>query len=390
LLTGATSRQPDKVLLTTRGVEIRAPQSAQCGDPVSGCAAGRATLGLDPRIDRLSKQSADACRGGTGHFAPAQMVTGFDLMDAEYQPPRLVAASAALLLLGASAMISSPLLAQSVSDAMATRVEFPSTDGAIKLVGYVFAPEGPSVAPVPGVVMMHGRQGAYSTLANGVYAASTLSKRHQFWGRFWAAHGYLAVLVDGFGPRGYPQGFGRHTYGERPPELDEVTIRPRDAYAALAYLRTRGDAIADRIGLQGWSNGGSATLAAMAPDAPGTTRHDPVGGFRAALAFYPGCGLKDHFAATGYAAYAPLRVFMGTADEEVSPQVCRRLLERAGGDVRVRFYDGATHDFDDPGARRQRVEANAKAREDAVGRAAAFFAHELGGSPPASRSVSDP
>ena len=40
-------------------------------------------------------------------------------------------------------------------------------------------------------------------------------------------------------------------------------MRPLDAYGALAYLRTRADVVADRIGLHGWSNGASATLAAM-------------------------------------------------------------------------------------------------------------------------------
>ena len=89
--------------------------------------------------------------------------------------------------------------------------------------------------------MMHGRAGAYSSAAKGVYDASTLSQRHQFWGRLWAALGYIGVLVDGFGPRGYPQGFGRFTYDSRPAELDEVSIRPLDAYGALAYLRSRPD-----------------------------------------------------------------------------------------------------------------------------------------------------
>jgi carboxymethylenebutenolidase len=262
------------------------------------------------------------------------------------------------------------------------RVEFPSADGKTSLVGYLFLPSVQAGARVPGVVMMHGRSGAYSIRANGVYDASTLSQRHQFWGRFWAGRGFFAVLVDGFGPRGYPQGFGRLSYESRPPELDEVTIRPLDAYGALAYLRSRGDVVPDRVGLQGWSNGGSATLAAMAPDAPAIARHDPANGFRAALALYPGCALKDRFATTGYRAYAPLRVFMGTADEEVSPGRCRQLLERAGGDVQIRFYEGATHDFDDPGPRRQSVEANARAREDVIERAAAFFAQELAGPSP--------
>src|SRR6266702_170680 len=75
--------------------------------------------------------------------------------------------------------------------------------------------------------------------------------------------GYVAIMVDGFGPRGYPQGFPRFSYESRPAELNEVTIRPLDAYGALAYLRTRSDVLPDRIALQGWSNGGSAALSTM-------------------------------------------------------------------------------------------------------------------------------
>src|SRR5690349_5531301 len=117
----------------------------------------------------------------------------------------------------------------------AERITFMSADGQTTLVGYLFKPASPVTAPVPAVVMMHGRAGAYSERANGVYDASTLSLRHQAWGHEWAEAGYIALLVDGFGPRGYPQGFPRFSYDNRPDELNEVTIRPLDAYGALAY-----------------------------------------------------------------------------------------------------------------------------------------------------------
>jgi dienelactone hydrolase len=276
-----------------------------------------------------------------------------------------------------AALAAPKLVALTPRDPVPEPVQFRSMDGKTTLVGYVFKPMIQVGARVPAVVMMHGRAGPYSSLANGVSNATTLSQRHQFWGRLWAAEGYIAILVDGFGPRGYPQGFGRFTYASRPEELDEVTIRPLDAYGALAYLRSRPDVVPDRIGLQGWSNGGSATLASMAPDAPGFARHTPDTGFRAALAFYPACGLKGRFATIGYLSYAPLRVFVGTADEEISPRICRELLAQAGGDVKVQFYKGATHDFDDPGRSRQSIPANADAWRDVVQQAPAFFASEL-------------
>jgi carboxymethylenebutenolidase len=269
----------------------------------------------------------------------------------------------------------------SAQDALPERVTFPSADGVTTLVGYVFRPQGPHPARMPAVVMMHGRAGAYSQLAHGVYDAATLSKRHAQWGHLWAQQGYVAILVDGFGPRGFPQGFPRHSYNTRPDALNEVTVRPLDAYGALAYLRTRDDVIADRVALQGWSNGGSATLAAMANTTPARATLPPGGGFRGALAFYPACALKGQFD-DGLVPYAPVRVLIGTDDEEVNPAVCAELTARSrarNGDVAITIYPGATHDFDDPGVNRRGRYANAMAWQNAAGRAIAFFARLLRG-----------
>jgi dienelactone hydrolase len=279
-------------------------------------------------------------------------------------------------------LLLAPLAAEAQGLATPERVTFLSADGKTELVGYLFKPARIPAPRVPAVVMMHGRAGAHSSGADGVYDGATLSKRHKQWGRLWTERGYLALLVDGFGPRGYPKGFPRFSYHERPPEVDEVAMRPLDAYGALAYLRTRPDVVADRIGLHGWSNGASATLAAMAGiGAPGGAKATPQTGFRAALAFYPACGLKGRFD-DGYRPYAPVRVLHGSDDEEVSPRRCRAFVRKArehGGDIAIHVYDGATHGFDDPSRKRQRIEANASAAEDAIERAQRFFAEALEG-----------
>ena len=257
------------------------------------------------------------------------------------------------------------------------RVTFPSADGKTTLVGYVFTPKASS-APMPAVVMMHGRAGAYSSAARGRYDASTISQRHRMWGALWAAEGYVAVLVDGFGPRGYPAGFPRFSFENRPDVVNEVTVRPLDANGALSWLRTRNDIAADRIGLQGWSNGGSATLAAMAAGA-GLSAAASLEGFCAALVFYAGCGLRGRFD-DGHLPYAPVQVFHGTADEEVSYRRCRRLVQRsgkAGGDIDITLYPGATHGFDDPGRARQNIPANRSAKDDATASALRFVAERL-------------
>jgi dienelactone hydrolase len=254
-------------------------------------------------------------------------------------------------------------------------VRFASKDGSTELVGYLFSPAGARGAVRPAIVLMHGRAGPYSSLARGVYDATTLSMRHAFWGHYWADRGYLALLVDSFSPRGYPQGFPAHSYDERPDAVNEVTVRPLDAYGALAYLKSRPDVDHGRIALQGWSNGGSATLASLADATLAALGLKPEDGFRGALAFYPACGLHDRFK-DGYKPYAPLLVFGGDNDEEVSAARCARLVEASraeGGDIAITVYPGATHDFDDPGRKRQGVPANAAAAEDAILRATAFL-----------------
>jgi carboxymethylenebutenolidase len=277
-----------------------------------------------------------------------------------------------------------PVLAQD-EGAVPERVTFPSADRRTTLVGYLYRPARMPAPRAPAVVMMHGRGGAYSDRANGVYDASTLSLRHKAWGRRWAEAGYIAVLVDGFGPRGYPQGFPRFSYDSRPEEVSEVTVRPLDAYGALAYLRTRPDVLADRIGLQGWSNGGSAALVAIAADALGIDGATPETGFRAALVFYAGCRLRGRFDARPFLPYAPTLVFHGTADEEVSHKRCAALVERsrsAGGSVAIEVYRGATHSFDSPTRNRQRIDANLAATTDAVERSLRHFARHLYGAEP--------
>jgi dienelactone hydrolase len=266
--------------------------------------------------------------------------------------------------------------AQSLPARGAEAVHFRSGDGQTELIGYLFRPNGPG--PHAAVVMLHGRGGPYSSLATGVYNADTLSKRHKFWGEFWASKGYVALLVDSFGPRGYWRGFPKASYEDRPSAVSEQTIRPLDAYGALAYLRGRPDVVRDRIGLQGWSNGAMTALVTMSSRAPGVSNPSPASAFRAALVFYPGCGME---AIQGsYLPYAPIQMFVGTADAEVSPKRCmswEKRVHAAGGSIELTAYDDAEHDFDDPSASRQRNESNAAATRDAVRRAEEFFGRQL-------------
>jgi carboxymethylenebutenolidase len=269
-----------------------------------------------------------------------------------------------------------PLLAATAAMAQPETVYFRSADGTTEIVGYLFKPAGDG--PHPAIVLLHGRGGPYSANDNSDCTfvgravtspcnAATLSKRHKMWGEFWAQRGVLALLPDSFGPRGKAHGFGRFTHGD--PDRDatnEKTVRPFDAEGALAWLRARDDVDGRRILLQGWSNGGSTALNVM-------IRQGARDGFRAALAFYPGCG-KEALLDVAVKTTAPVAMFLASDDEEVSPTICQHVAKRsidAGTSMTVTLYPGATHDFDDPGKKRQAVPGNMAARADAMKRAAA-------------------
>lgn len=266
-------------------------------------------------------------------------------------------------------LFSAPALAQPET------VYFDSRDGKTTIVGYLFKPS--AAGPHPAVVLLHGRAGPYSADRNADCTlvapavsspcnAATLSKRHAMWGQYWADRGYFALLADSFGLRGKAHGFGRFTHGDADrDDVNEKTVRPLDAEGALVYLRGRDDVVAERIFLQGWSNGGSTALNVM-------IRQGVRPGFRAALAFYPGCGpaaLLEPIISTS----APVAMFLAENDEEVSPAFCLRAADRsraAGTPIDVTVYPGATHDFDDPGKRRQSVAANQAAKANAMAKAA--------------------
>ncbi len=269
------------------------------------------------------------------------------------------------------------VLPDTASAEIPATVYFASGDGGTEIVGYLFAPAGRG--PYPAIVMLHGRAGPYSSNVNedctrvarsikSPCNATTLSKRHQMWGEYWAARGYLALLVDSFGPRGKAYGFGRFTHGDADrDDVNEKTVRPLDAEGALAWLQRRGDVAAGNIFLQGWSNGGSTALNVIYRQAMNAS------GFRGALAFYPGCG-KEALLGPLLSTTVPVTMFLGAEDEEVSPEICQQVAERsrkAGSPIDVVVYPGAVHGFDDPGTARQSDAANRAASADAFQRALA-------------------
>jgi dienelactone hydrolase len=283
------------------------------------------------------------------------------------------AAGALLLLIFAAAPLRS-----SDAAALETTVSFPSFDSDLTggspttLTALMLTPEGDG--PFPAIVLAHGCDGLRRP------DGKTLSSTYIWWARRFAAEGYIALLVDSFQPRGRRQVCVN--------EPDKVTITPtreraRDAQAARAYLAASPIIAKDRIGLMGWSNGGSTVLGAISEGAPGRPAQ---GNFAAAVAFYPGCFLQ--LRDTTWKPAVPTLILIGEADDWTPARFCQSLTDRLSENsipISIHVYPEAHHAFDAPNlALRVRQGVNTRsgtatigtnhaARDDAILRTLSFF-----------------
>jgi len=238
------------------------------------------------------------------------------------------------------------------------RVDVPSLDApqgaTVQLPGYWFA--APGNARAPAWVLLHGCSGPYtgdSSRAGGS-RPGVLAARMREHAKLLNQHGMHALVVDSLTPRGEKElctqrGGQRHI---------TQTQRRRDALGALAWLAARDDVDATRLGLIGWSNGGSTVLAAT------NANHAEVAAARVrpshAVAFYPGCVDDER---RGYRPVAPLLLLLGAADDWTPIAPCQAMVARAGAPKpEVHVYDGAHHGFDGQGPVRLRRDVPGGAR----------------------------
>lgn len=267
--------------------------------------------------------------------------------------PRLLPFVALVLAL----VVPSAALGQSTTE----YVSFPSMDKGLTggLSATLYRPTGSG--PFPAIVLLHPCGGIHPFVLS--------------WGQWFAGNGYEAVVVDSFGPRNVT----KVCEGGRP---DQRT-RAFDAYGALAYLRTRKDVDATRIGVIGWSHGGGAVL--VSDDKTFADSQAQSGGFRAAIALYPPCKLMPQGAVA-----APLLLLLGDSDQWNPPGPCEhaaQALSAQGDPITVHLYHGASHGFSNessyvnnvrrrPGAQ-SKEQYDAEADRDAHNRVAGFLASAL-------------
>lgn len=219
------------------------------------------------------------------------------------------------------------------------------------------------------------------------------------WGKELVERGYVVIIPDSFTTRGHPAG----VCTDPSPSRAEVSPfrRVRDAYAALAYVRTLSYVDGSRVGLLGGSHGGTTTLASMvAPESnKDLLAREKRGGFAAAIALYPGCAVRLgrwHADLSGvYQPVAPLLILIGENDDWTPAEPCQKLAEaaqKAGYPVTIKIYPGAHHAFDSnnpvryvptrvnansPTGRGATTGGNSKAWTDSIQQVVGFFGQQL-------------
>jgi dienelactone hydrolase len=223
-------------------------------------------------------------------------------------------------------------------------VRFPNaTPGAPAAIeATLIRPAGPG--PFPAVVQLHG--------CAGVDAQSFR------WARRLADRGYVALVVDSFGPRRLK---GDCRSG---PDDPPITARFDDAFGALRYLQSQPYVRADRVAAIGWSQGGVYAMAVVnGPSLERARRRGvllPATGFAAGIGVYPG----GCFSLLKEQVVRPLLVLIGEADDWTPAATCREMVEAMrsrGADATIVTYPGAYHYFDVEG---QRLEVLAQVEND--------------------------
>jgi len=228
-------------------------------------------------------------------------------------------------------------------------VSFPSLDTGVTVRALLFRPPS-ATGRVPVIVGLHGCGGMWSARADG---SDRLNARSVAWtGRF-LAQGYAVLWPDSFNPRGkrsvcaLPRG---------DPSIDPA-VRQLDVLGALSFVAAQPGLDASRVGLVGWSHGGSTVLATVnGKDARAAAFYAAAGAPkppRAAVAFYPGCGVSSRLR-DGWLPSVPLALFSGALDDWSSTPVCERLTASArarGAAMTITVYAEAHHGFDGPGSR---------------------------------------
>jgi dienelactone hydrolase len=193
----------------------------------------------------------------------------------------------------------------------------------VQLDGYFFAAKA---TKAPAIVALHGCGGMLNPRGR-------LNLRTLDYGKLLSEQGWHVLFLDSFTARGVKSVCGGTAANNITPAM-----RVPDVQAAIRYLAFRNDVDADRLGILGWSHGGSVTLLA---NEKGLSYS---GNVRAAVAFYPGCGSRR--TQTEWSPARPILMQLGAIDDWTDPAPCQRLTARWEPLVQQDTHANAGHGFD--------------------------------------------
>ncbi len=212
-------------------------------------------------------------------------------------------------------------------------VQLPSLESTgglpVQLPGHWFlAPQ--AAARAPAMVLLHGCGGA-------VNGRGQLTLRLTEYAQRLNALGVHVLVTDSLTPRGETELCTQKNGTRKVTQLQ----RRRDALGALAWLAAQPQVDAARLGLMGWSNGGSTVLASTNAQHPEVAAATAKAAF--AVAFYPGCQVErmNRYQPTGH-----LLMLVGEADDWTPAGPCKALAQEAGAKVQLSAFAGAHHGFD--------------------------------------------
>ncbi|EMN70746.1 dienelactone hydrolase family protein [Leptospira interrogans] len=293
----------------------------------------------------------------------------------------------ALLLAGASLIIAQELEAQSLmsgpvlidQETELTNYQFKFYNSTQKLTLEAYFSKPAGMGPFPLIVMMHGCAGAHSNSD----ASKPPSSLYTEWASRGKTLGYATLLIDSFTPRNAPQNQCSNGAGVG---TSEVTDRPTDAYAALAYVKRSKVVNNDRIVLLGWSHGGSSVFATVDTNSTLQYRSENQRPFKAVISFYPGCGLNNAFGGISNSQYLPythIKILAAGADPLYTGGYCNTRVSRAqtlgassatNNLIAMTVYPNTHHSFDEAKAVSSKFDANdVAAKPNADQEAVNFF-----------------
>lgn len=182
--------------------------------------------------------------------------------------------------------------------------------------------------PFGAVVLVHGSGGVSDF-------------REHWYAREFTARGFVALVIDSFKPRGVMSTADDQT-------RVTTTQMLQDAYGALVFLADDKRIDSARIGVMGFSKGGTvALLSAMKVEGD---KAEAFGGVKQRFAFhilfYPPCTIQHRNSAT---TGGPILMMLGELDDYTLPQVCighAQRLQANGVKAEYKVVPGAYHGWE--------------------------------------------